>query len=284
MADLPLGGGKAVIIGDPAKNKTEALLRAYAEAVNALGGRYITAMDVGMTQKDMPVIASGTKYVAGFDQPGKSGGDSGPLTALGVFVGLKAAVKHRLGVDSTRHLRIAIQGLGKVGMALAERLHKEGARLIVADVNADATKSAADSFHATVVSPEQIATADCDVLSPNALGATLNDETIPLLRAKVVAGGANNQLARDEHGAALKARGILYAPDYVINGGGVIRVAGQIFDWNDADIERRVLAIADTLTNIFRRADREDVPPSLIADRMAEERMAHGAGVKAAAE
>jgi leucine dehydrogenase len=284
IAGLPLGGGKAVIIGDPAKDKTQALLRAYAEAVNTLGGRYITAMDVGMTQKDMPVIARGTKYVAGFDQPGKSGGDSGPLTALGVFVGLKAAVKHRLGVDSTRDLRIAIQGLGKVGMALAERLHKEGARLIVADVNAEATKRAADSFNATVVSPEQIATTDCDVLSPNALGATLNDETVPLLRARVVAGGANNQLARDEHGAALKARGILYAPDYVINGGGVIRVAGQIFGWNDADIERRVLAIADTLTNIFRRADREDVPPSLIADRMAEERMAQGAGVKAAAE
>jgi leucine dehydrogenase len=286
IADLPLGGGKAVIIGDPVKDKTDAMLRAYAEAVNTLGGRYITAMDVGMTQKDMPVIARGTKYVAGFDQPGKSGGDSGPLTALGVFVGLKAAVKHRLGVDSTKDLRIAIQGLGKVGMALAERLHKEGANLIVADVNAEATKRAAESFNATVVSPQQIATADCDVLSPNALGATLNDETIPLLRAKVVAGGANNQLARDEHGAALKARGILYAPDYVINGGGVIRVAGQIYDWKDADIERRVLAIADTLTKIFQRADREDVPPSLIADRMAEERMgsAKTATTKVAAE
>jgi leucine dehydrogenase len=284
IADLPLGGGKAVIIGDPAKDKTEAMLRAYADAVNTLGGRYITAMDVGMTPKDMPVIARGTKYVAGFDQPGKSGGDSGPLTALGVFVGLKAAVKHRFGADSTKDLRIAIQGLGKVGMALAERLHKEGAKLIVADVNADATKRAADSFGATVVSPEEIATADCDVLSPNALGATINDGTVPMLKAKIVAGGANNQLARDEHGAALKARGVLYAPDYVINGGGVIRVAGQIYDWNDADIERRVLAIADTLTHIFQRADREDVPPGLIADRMAEERMARGAGVKAAAE
>ena len=284
MANLPLGGGKAVIIGDPAKHKTEALLRAYAEAVNTLGGRYITAMDVGMGQRDMPVIARGTKYVAGFDQPGKTGGDSGPLTALGVFVGLKAAVKHRLGVDSTKGLRIAIQGLGKVGMALAEKLHKEGAKLIVADVDSDATKRAANAFGATVVAPQQITISDCDVLSPNALGATLNDETVPLLRAKVIAGGANNQLARDEHGAALRSRGILYAPDYVINGGGVIRVAGQIFDWNDSDIERRVLAISDTLTNTFQRADREDVAPSLIADRMAVERMAQGAGVKAAAE
>jgi leucine dehydrogenase len=211
------------------------------------------------------VIARSTKYVAGFDQPGKSGGDSGPLTALGVFVGLKAAVKHRFGADSTKDLRIAVQGLGKVGMALSERLHKEGARLIVADVNANATKRAAESFGATV-------------------GATINDDTVPKLHAKIVAGGANNQLARDEHGAALKARGVLYAPDYVINGGGVIRVAGQIYDWNDADIERRVLAIADTLADIFRRVDREDVPTNVIADRMAEERMARGAGVKAAAE
>ena len=284
IANLPLGGGKAVIIGDPAKDKSEAMLCAYADAVNALGGRYITAMDVGMTPKDMPVIASHTKHVAGFDQPGKSGGDSGPLTALGVFVGLKAALKHRFGVDSSKGLTVAIQGLGKVGMALAQRLHGEGAKLVVADVNADATKRAAELFGAVVVSPDAIVTAECDVLSPNALGAILDDNTIPNLHAKIVAGGANNQLARDEHGEALKARGILYAPDYVINGGGVIRVAGQIYDWNDADIERRVLAIAGTLADIFRRADSEDVPTNTIADRIAEQRMAQGASAKAAAE
>jgi leucine dehydrogenase len=273
IANIPLGGGKAVIIGDPAKDKTEPRLLAYADAVNTLGGRYITAMDVGMGPKDMPVVARGTKYVAGYDQPGKSGGDSGPLTALGVFVGLKAAVKYRLGTDTTRGLTIAIQGLGKVGMGLARRLHEEGANLIVADVNGDAARRAAEEFGAKVVSPEHIVSVECDVLSPNALGAVLNDRTISTLHARIVAGGANNQLERNEHGEALRARGILYAPDYVINGGGIIRVAGQIFGWDDSEIENRVLAIAGTLTQIFRRADSESLPTGAVADRMAEEKI-----------
>ncbi|HEX3945675.1 MAG TPA: Glu/Leu/Phe/Val dehydrogenase dimerization domain-containing protein [Rhizomicrobium sp.] len=276
IAGLPLGGGKAVIIGDPGKDKTEARLLAYAEAVNALGGRYITAMDVGIGPNDLPVIARNTKYVAGFDQPGKTGGDSGPLTALGVFVGLKAAVKHRLGADGTKGLSVAIQGLGKVGMGLARQLHGEGAKLIVSDVNADAVRSAEEAFGAKAVSPEEIAAVECDVFSPNALGAILNDRSIAQMQAKIVAGAANNQLARDEHGVALKQRGILYAPDYVINGGGIIRVAGQIFGWADAEIEHRVLGIGDTLTQIFRRADGEGVPTNVVADRMAEERMAAG--------
>ncbi|HEX3653511.1 MAG TPA: Glu/Leu/Phe/Val dehydrogenase dimerization domain-containing protein [Rhizomicrobium sp.] len=276
IAGLPLGGGKAVIIGDPAKDKNDALMLAYAEAVNALGGRYITAMDVGIGPNDLPVIARGTKFVAGFDQPGKTGGDSGPLTALGVFVGLKAAVKHRLGAANTEGLTVAIQGLGKVGMGLAKQLHSEGAKLIVSDVNGDAVHRAEGLFGAKAVSPGDIATVDCDVFSPNALGAILNDQSIAQMRAKVVAGGANNQLTRDEHGVALKQRGILYAPDYVINGGGIIRVAGQIFGWADAEIEHRVLSIADTLGQIFRRADSENVPTNLVADRIAEERMAAG--------
>ena len=273
IANIPLGGGKAVILGDPAKDKTEPRLLAYADAVNALGGRYITAMDVGMGPKDMPVIARGTKHVAGYDQPGKSGGDSGPLTALGVFVGLKAAVKYRLGLDITRDLTIAIQGLGKVGMGLARQLHSEGAKLIVADVNAEATRRAVDEFGATVVSPGEIVTTECDVVSPNALGAILDDRTIANLHAKIVAGGANNQLERAEHGESLRERGILYAPDYVINGGGIIRVAGQIFGWENSEIESRVLGIGTTLAQIFRRAESERLPTSAVADRMAEERM-----------
>jgi leucine dehydrogenase len=283
IADLPLGGGKAVIIGDPAKDKSEARFLAYANAINTLGGRYVTAMDVGILPKDMPLIARGTKYIAGYDQPGKAGGDSGPLTALGVFVGLKAAVKHRLGVDTTKGLTIAIQGLGKVGMGLAKQLHSEGAKLIVADVNGEAQRKAVDAFGARPASPDTVVTVECDVLSPNAMGAILNDATIGRLHAKVVAGGANNQLLRDEHGAALKARGILYAPDYVINGGGIIRVAGQIHDWSDVEIERRVLAIADTLSRIFRRADAESLPTNVIADRIAEERMAAGKAAPAKA-
>jgi len=284
IADLPLGGGKAVILGDPDKDKTEARLTAYARAVESLGGRYITAMDVGVGPKDMPVIARATKYVAGFDQPGKKGGDSGPLTALGVFVGLKAAVKHRLGADTAKGLTVAIQGLGKVGMDVARRLHAEGAHLIVADVNDEAVRRAVDAFGARQASADSIVTAECDVLSPNALGAILNDETVTAVKAKVVAGGANNQLARDPHGRILMERGILYAPDYVINGGGIIRVAGQIYDWDDAEIERRVLAIADTLTSIFKRAASEQQPTNLIADRMAEERIVRGNAAAKAAE
>jgi len=276
IADLPLGGGKAVILGDPAKDKNDARLAAYAEAVNTLGGRYITAMDVGVGPKDMPAIARVTKYVAGFDQPGKKGGDSGPLTALGVFVGLKAAVKHKLGTDTTKGLTVAIQGLGKVGQGVAKRLHAEGAKLVVADVSEEAVRRAVDAFGAREASPDSIVTAECDVFSPNALGAILNDDTVMALRAKVVAGGANNQLARDAHGKILMERGVLYAPDYVVNGGGIIRVAGQIYDWDDQEIERRTLAIADTLSMVFKRADTEHLPTNVIADRMAEERIARG--------
>jgi leucine dehydrogenase len=284
IADLPLGGGKAVFIGDPETDKTEARLLAYADAVNTLAGRYITAMDVGMTQRDMPIIARGTKYVAGYDQPGKSGGDSGPMTALGVFLGLKAAVKHRLGVDTTEGLTVAVQGLGKVGMGVARQLHAEGAKLLVADVHREAVDKAVAAFGAKAHSPESIVTAECDVLSPNALGAVLNAENIPALHARVVAGAANNQLAHDADGAKLAERGILYAPDYVINGGGVICVAGQILDWSNAEIERRVRAIPDRLAQIFRRAELEGAPTNIIADRMAEERMAQGPQTMRAAE
>jgi len=274
MANLPLGGGKAVILGNPATDKSEARFAAYADAVNALGGRYITAMDVGMGPKDMPIIARHTKFIAGFDQPGKKAGDSGPTTALGVFVGLKSAVKHKFGVDTTRGLTIAIQGLGKVGMGLAKQLHEEGAKLIVADVSEDAVRRAVDAFGARRASTDSIVTVECDVFSPNALGAVLNDQTVHALHAKVVAGGANNQLARDPHGKVLMDRGILYAPDYVINGGGIIRVAGQIYDWEEVEVERRTLGIADTLTAIFKRADADHLPTNVIADHIAEERIA----------
>jgi leucine dehydrogenase len=284
IADLPLGGGKAVFIGDPATDKTEARLLAYADAVNALGGRYITAMDVGMTQRDMPVIARGTKYIAGFDQPGKSGGDSGPMTALGVFLGLKAAVKHRLGVDSTKDLTVAVQGVGKVGMKVARQLHDEGARLVVSDVQRELVDQAVSEFGARAIPGNEIDSVECDVFSPNALGAVLNRGSISRLKARVVAGAANNQLAHDSDGADLRARGILYAPDYLINGGGVICVAGQIFDWGNAEIERRVRAIADKLAQIFNRADQEDAPTNVVADRMAEERMARATQTRHAAE
>jgi len=277
IADLPLGGGKAVIIGDPARDKTEAKLIAFAGAVNALGGRYVTAMDVGMTPADLPVVARGTRHVAGYDQAGKSGGDSAPATALGVYLGIKAAVKHRLKIDSVKGLTVAIQGVGKVGMKVAEKLHADGAKLVVADVNEAAVKRAVDEFGAAASGVDEIVTADCDVLSPNALGAILNEKTVPRLKAKVVAGAANNQLARDADGKALKDRGILYAPDYVINGGGIICVAGQIFNWSNDEIERRVRQIPATLATIFARADADGELTNIVADRMAEARMAKGA-------
>lgn len=283
IADLPLGGGKAVIIGNPARDKSDAKFAAYAEAINTLGGRYVTAMDVGILPPDMPVIARGTKFIAGYDQPGRAGGDSGPATALGVFVGLKAAVRHRLGTDTTKGLRVAIQGLGKVGMGVAKRLHAEGAKLIVADTNMATVRQAVEKLGAVAATPDQIVTCECDVLSPNALGAILNDQSIPRLHACVVAGGANNQLARDYHGAMLRDRDVLYAPDYVINGGGIIRVAAQIENWSDAEVERRVLGIAGTLSTIFERAARDGEPTNVIADRMAEERIALGKDVVAKA-
>ncbi len=238
-----------------------------------MGGRYITAMDVGVVPKDMPLIARGTKHIAGYDMPGKPG-DSGPATALGVYVGLKAAVKFRLGAETTKGKVVAIQGLGKVGMSLAESLHREGARLIVADVNAQAVAQAVDRFHAHAVSVDEIVTAECDILSPNALGAILNDRTISDIKAHVIAGAANNQLERDHHGAMLKGRDILYAPDYVINGGGIIRVAGQILDWPDAEVDARVRGIADTLNEIFSEAKKANAPTNAIADRIAQERIA----------
>jgi leucine dehydrogenase len=283
IADLPLGGGKAVILGDPNRDKSDALFLAFADAINTLGGRYVTAMDVGMTPKDMPIIARGTRHIAGYDQMGKPGGNSAPATALGVFTGLKAAVKHKLGLSSTNGLTVAVQGLGKVGMDVARRLADEGAKLIVADVNAAAVEEAVQKLGATAVPTEEIVTAECDVLSPNALGAILNDDSIPRLKARVIAGAANNQLARDVHGARLVERGILYAPDYVINGGGVICVAGQICNWDDREIERRVLAIGDTLAAIFARASQQSEPTNVVSDSMARERIKRGAVARARA-
>jgi leucine dehydrogenase len=281
MAGLPLGGGKAVIIGNPAREKTEELLLAYANAVNALSGRYITAMDVGMTPQDIAVIARGTPHAAGYDEPGKRSGDSAPATSLGVFEGLKEAVHHRLKTDALKGLTVAVQGLGKVGMGVAERLHDAGAKLIVADVDPAAVRRAVDRFGAETVPVDRIAAIDCEVFSPNALGAVLNDRSIEALRAVVVAGAANNQLERDRHGQMLRDHGVLYAPDYVINSGGVIHVAGQIFGWSDGEIATRVHAIAGTLKEIFRRADMENRPTSVVSDLIAEDRMAMAA--KAAA-
>jgi leucine dehydrogenase len=273
MANLPLGGGKAVILGDARSHKSDALMRALGRAVDSLGGRYITAMDVGMTEHDMATIASVTKHVAGYAQAGKSGGDPSPMTALGVFCGIKAAWRHLTGSDDLNGVRVAVQGLGNVGFDTARHLKDAGAVLTVGDINEASVVRAVAELGASAVPPSDIHKADVDILSPCALGATLNDRTIPEIRAKAVAGGANNQLAKPHHGLRLMDRGILYAPDYVINGGGIIRVCGQIYGWPDADIEARTTAIAGTLAEVFDAASAEGKPTQDVADRIARARL-----------
>lgn len=283
MAELPLGGGKSVIIGDARTGKTAAVLRAHGRAVDSLGGRYVTAMDVGMTEADMETIASVTPHVAGYAQAGKSGGDPSPMTAWGVFCGIKAAVAFVNGGDDMKGLTVAIQGIGNVGYDTARHLKEAGAKLIVADVNEKNVARAVETLGARAVSPETIHAEDADVFAPCALGAILNAATIPEIKAKIVAGGANNQLARpDVDGPAVAARGILYAPDYVINGGGIIRVCGQIYDWSDADIRARTTRIGATLTEVFQTAKREGRPTDQVADRIARARIAAAKVRKAA--
>ncbi|BCW90546.1 Leucine dehydrogenase [Alphaproteobacteria bacterium SO-S41] len=284
MAELPLGGGKSVIIGDARKDKTASLMRAHGRAVDSLNGRYVTAMDVGMTEADMETLASVTPHVAGYAQKGKTGGDPSPMTAWGVFCGIKAAVKAALGTDDLNGIRVAIQGVGNVGYDTALHLKAAGATLTVADVNETNVKRATETLGATVVATDVIHAVEADVFAPCALGAILNDQTIPALKVKVVAGGANNQLAKPAiHGAKLAERGILYAPDYVINGGGIIRVCGQIYDWSDEAIRAKTERIGVTLAEVFAAAKAENRPTHEVADRIARGRIEAASQKKAAA-
>src|SRR5579862_8332086 len=228
MAGLPLGGGKAVIIADSRTAKTPELFAAFGRCVDALGGRYITAEDVGTTTADMAQVARVTRYVAGLGRaPGEAGGDPGPKTALGVFLGIKAAVRFRLGKSELAGVSVAVQGVGGVGYHLCGLLAAEGAVLTVADVRPAAVQRVCDEFRARAVAVEDVLWADVDVLAPCALGAILTTQSIAQLRARIVAGAANNQLAQGQDGTALPAAGILYAPDYVINAGGIISVSRE---------------------------------------------------------
>ncbi|WP_193368406.1 Glu/Leu/Phe/Val dehydrogenase [Pelagibius marinus] len=278
LAGLDYGGGKSVIIGDPRADKSEALFRAMGRFVDTLGGRYSVAEDVGISVPDVEIMAEETRHVAGIAAGGV--GDPSPATAYGVFMGIKAAARHRLGVDSLSGLRIAVQGVGHVGYYLCRHLAAEGAELLVADIAQDSLDRVVREFGAQVVAPEAIATAAVDIYAPCALGATINDETLPQLQAKIVAGSANNQLAEARHGEALRRRGILYAPDYVINAGGVIVISHEGPDYNEAKAFAHVAQIHDTLLEIFRRADAQKVATSEAADRLAEERF-RGAAAKA---
>lgn len=275
-ADLPLGGGKAVAIADPATAKTPGFLRAFGEAVDSLGGDYWTAEDMGVTAADMAVVREATPHVAGLADGAYASGDPSPVTARGVYNALRIAVERRLGRTSLDGLTVALQGLGHVGAYLAATLHGEGARLVVTDVDAARLERAKRGLGAEVVGLDEIYDVPADVFAPCAVGAILNDETIPRLQASVVAGAANNQLAEPRHGAALRDRGVLYAPDYVANGGGIINVAAEIARISNRGpwVEAKLQALGDTLRGVFDLADRKGVSPADAADEFVEARLA----------
>ncbi len=273
LAELPFGGGKSVILAEDGQDKA-ALYAAMGRFVESLGGRYTAAEDVGTSVADVEIMGEYTRHVAGV--PAGGSGDPSPATAYGTLHGIKAAVRHKLGQDDLKDLRIAVQGLGHVGYNLCRYLAAEGARLVVADINREAATRAEQEFGARVVPVEEILAAEADVFAPCALGAVIDDRSIPLLRAKIVAGSANNQLAEPRHGEALRERDVLYAPDYVINGGGLINIShetrpgGKPYD--KAKAFTHVARIGDTLTQIFELADREGIATSRAADRIAESR------------
>jgi leucine dehydrogenase len=275
IAGLPFGGGKSVIIADPQKQKTPELFEAFGRFVDSLGGRYLTAEDVGTTTADMASVARATRYVAGLGRaPGEAGGDPAPKTALGVHLGIKAAARFRLGRSDLEGLSVAIQGLGGVGSHLARMLADEGARLKVADVRAAAVRRVCDELGASAVAVEDVLAEDVDVLAPCALGAVLNEQSIPRLHARIVAGAANNQLAQGQDGQSLLAAGILYAPDYVINAGGIISVSREYRGGaTDAQVLEDIGQIPLRLTEIFERARHENRTTNAVADEMARERL-----------
>jgi leucine dehydrogenase len=268
VAGLPIGGGKSVIIGNPKTDKTPALFEALGEALERLGGRYITAEDVGTSPQDMAHVAAKTGYVAGLG----ASGDPSPYTALGCFVGAQAAVKHHLQRDSLEGLTVAVQGLGHVGYDYARRLHAAGAKLVVADIDRAALERARDELGAEIVAVDAIYDVQADIYAPCALGATLNPGTLSRLTAKIVAGAANNQLATADMGELLRQKGVLYAPDFVINAGGIIKVCYEYLNKPEADVEAHVREISDTLAEVFTRADREGRATSVVADEVAQAR------------
>jgi leucine dehydrogenase len=275
LAELPFGGGKAVIIGDSRAAKTPELFDAYGRFVDSLGGRYVTAEDVGTTIADMELVARRTRFVSGLGRKtGSAGGDPGPKTALGVLLGIKAAARFRLGRPDLEDLSVAVQGVGGVGYHLCRLLAAEGVKLRVADVRCAAVERVRDELGASAVRPESVLTEDVDVLAPCALGAVLSSQSIPQLRARIVAGAANNQLAEDKDGLALQQAGVTYAPDYVINAGGIISVAREYLGGStEAQVTTEIHGIPARLTEIFERARREQQPTNAIADAMARERI-----------
>ncbi|AGT32716.1 leucine dehydrogenase [Geobacillus genomosp. 3] len=272
-AGLNLGGGKTVIIGDPRKDKNEAMFRAFGRFIQGLNGRYITAEDVGTTVADMDIIYQETDYVTGISPEFGSSGNPSPATAYGVYRGMKAAVKEAFGSDSLEGKVVAVQGVGNVAYHLCRHLHEEGAKLIVTDINKEAVARAVEEFGAQAVDPNDIYGVECDIFAPCALGGIINDQTIPQLKAKVIAGSANNQLKESRHGDIIHEMGIVYAPDYVINAGGVINVADELYGYNRERAMKKIEQIYDNIEKVLAIAKRDNIPTYVAADRMAEERI-----------
>ncbi len=278
MAGLKLGGGKAVILAGPDRAKTPEMLAAFGKAVDRLGGNYVTAEDVGISVADIVAIAKQTSYVSGLPvAEGSVGGDPGPHTSYGVYLGVRAAAKRGLGKDSLAGLHIAIQGAGSVASGVARHAAKDGARISIADIDQARAQKVADEVGGTVVSPDEIMTLEADVFSPNALGAILDEQSIAALRVPVVAGGANNQLARPEDGDRIHERGILYTPDYVINAGGIINVATEYLKDGDKDeVRRRIEKIPGRLERIWAESAASGRNPAAVADAMAQRLIGRG--------
>lgn len=276
ISGLKLGGAKAVIIGDPKTGKNPAMLRRFGEFVEKLNGAYVTAKDVGINGEDLKVVRERTRHILGIEGLPDSSGDPSPLTAWGVYNGMKASARHAFGDASLKGKRIAVQGLGYVSYYLLKYLVKEGASIVATDVDAAAIAKCQKEFGIDIVKPDEILSQNCDILSPNALGAILNRETIPTIKAKVIAGAANNQLATDEDGLELQKRGIVYAPDYAINAGGLINIYHELGGYDSARAYDHVGGIYKTIEEILDRSKKENAPPHEIADRIAEERVAAG--------
>lgn len=278
LAGLPHGGGKSVIIRPQQHFDRVALFRAFGRFIDDLRGHYITAEDSGTGLEDMEVIRSVTKWVTGVDPSHGGSGDPSPFTALGVRRGIEASVEHKLGKSSLAGVHVAVQGVGHVGYHLCRELHAAGAKLTVADVDALKAERAHREFGAKVVPLDAIFDVDCDVFAPCALGSALNDTTIPRLKAHIVAGAANNQLALPRNGDDLHARGILYAPDYAINAGGLVNVAQEVVGYDEGKARTKTLAIHDTMAEIFQRSDKLKAPTYRVADMLVEERLAQAGG------
>jgi leucine dehydrogenase len=274
LAGLDLGGGKGVILGDPHRDKTPDLFRAYGRAVNTLGGRYITAEDVGTTPEDLAQVMQETRWLVGKPPEVGGSGDSAPATGFGVYQGMRACAREAFGDASLAGRTVAIQGFGKVASNLAGYLKKEGARIIACDVFGPSAERAQREFGAEIVEPSRILDAACDILAPCALGGVLNKDTIPHLRCRVVCGGANNQLAEPADGDRLEQRGILYAPDYLVNAGGIINLSFEMTRYDPEAAMNKVAGIHDTMQRVIQLSKQRGLSTSRTADLLAEERVA----------